>query len=161
MANAIREIARYMGDLPPNSYFANQNAIGATLLRSCSYSALNTQDGAALELRDAQDTGSQQRSFAVALQRGDTKTVRAIYAGDDKAFLEYLDTFDKTSETAKRVQKAIVDRFGENNEASHADHSLFLQKIGRDRRKRGKKGRHEKHRKQPRGNGSTKSILSS
>src|SRR5271156_5954441 len=39
--------------------------------------------------------------------------------------------------------------------------SLFLQKIGRDRRERGRKGRREKHRKQPRGNGSTKSILSS
>jgi len=52
-------------------------------------------------------------------------------------------------------------RFGENSKASHANHSLFLQKIGRNRRERGRKGRHEKHRKQPRGNGSTKSILSS
>jgi hypothetical protein len=56
---------------------------------------------------------------------------------------------------------SFLDRFGENSKALHADHRLFLQKIGRDRRERGKKGRHEKHRKQPRGNRSTKSSLSS
>jgi alpha-mannosidase len=67
------------------SYFANKNAIGATLLRSCPYSVLNTQGDAALEMRDAQDTGSQRRSFAVAL-----------YEGGPEALLRISDAFDRS-----------------------------------------------------------------
>jgi len=62
---------------------------------------------------DLSDPKAAAFSLVTALEEGDTKTVRAIYAGDDKSFLEFLDAFDKANESANRVQKAITSRFGE------------------------------------------------
>ena len=51
-------------------------------------------------------------SMAVALAKGDMPTVRAIYVGDEKAFLSCLNAWGEAKDAGRRFDRVAKSRFG-------------------------------------------------